>query len=98
MGNFYFNDFFAALQNFKLIVLRLYSKRNIVYSTPMRDLPINPPYVDSRVDSITFTMGDPMPESMIFCIKRLLKAAGISQNCHILVFFRGFRRGKDHLR
>ncbi len=34
---------------------------------------------------------------MIFCIKRWLKAIGIAQNCHILVFFREFRRGKDNL-
>jgi hypothetical protein len=26
-----------------------------------------------------------------------MKAAGIAQNCHILVFFHGFRRGKDDL-
>jgi hypothetical protein len=27
-----------------------------------------------------------------------LKATGIAQNCHTLVFFRGFRRGKDDIR
>ncbi len=37
-------------------------------------------------------------KAMIFCTKWWLKAPGIAQNCHILVFFHGFRRGKDDLR
>jgi hypothetical protein len=56
------------------VVQRLYSKRNMVHVwTPMPKLTITSPYVVSRVDSNTFTMGigqpyarvdlNPMPKS-----------------------------------
>jgi hypothetical protein len=32
---------------------------------PMMELTISSPYVNSRVDSNTFTMGNPMPESTL---------------------------------
>jgi hypothetical protein len=39
---------------------------------PMPELNITSPYVHSRVDSITFTMGNPMPESTLtLCQSRL---------------------------
>jgi hypothetical protein len=39
---------------------------------PIPELTITSPYVHSRVDSITFTMGNPMPESTLtLCQRRL---------------------------
>ncbi len=39
---------------------------------PMPELTITPPHVNSRVDSNTFTMGNPMPESTLtLCQSRL---------------------------
>jgi hypothetical protein len=32
---------------------------------PMPEFTLTSPYVDSRVDSNTFTMGDPLPESTL---------------------------------
>ncbi len=40
-------------------------KKNMVYGDPMPELTITSPYVHSKVDFNTFTMGNPMPESTI---------------------------------
>ena len=40
-------------------------KKNMVYGTPMTELTITSRYVHSRVESNTFTMGKPMPESTL---------------------------------
>ncbi len=40
-------------------------KKNMVYGTLMPWLTITSPYVDAGVDSITFTMDNPMPESAL---------------------------------
>ncbi len=49
---------------------------------PMPELTITSPYVHSRVDSNTFTMGNPLPESTLtLCHSRLyspVRAFGIS--------------------
>jgi len=48
------------------ILRRPYPKKNIVYGwDPMPEMTINSPFVHSRVDPNTFTMGNPMPESTI---------------------------------
>jgi hypothetical protein len=47
-------------------------KKNKVYADPMPELTITSPYVHSGVDSNTFTMGNPMPDStLILCQSRL---------------------------
>ncbi len=46
-------------------------KKNMVYGTPMPELTITSPYVHSRVDSNTFTMANPMPESTFSPSQRL---------------------------
>jgi hypothetical protein len=40
-------------------------KKNMVDGTLMPELIINSPYLHSRVDSNTFTMGNPIPESTL---------------------------------
>jgi hypothetical protein len=48
-------------------------KKNMVHVwDPMPEMTITSPYVHSRVDSSTFTMGNPMPESTLtLCQSRL---------------------------
>ncbi len=45
--------------------LRPNLKKSMVYGTLMSELTITSPYVYSRVDSSTFTIGNPMPESTL---------------------------------
>jgi hypothetical protein len=44
-------------------------KKNMVYGTHMPELTIISPYADSRVDSNSCTMGNPMPESTLTLCK-----------------------------
>jgi hypothetical protein len=48
-----------------LTVSEAESKGKHVVWDPMPELTITSPYVDSSVDSKTFTMGNPMPESAV---------------------------------
>ncbi len=66
--------------------LRPNPKKNMVYGwDPMPELTTTSPYVHSRVDSNTFTMGNPMPESTFYpsqgfgfslCFVELVKDTG----------------------
>jgi hypothetical protein len=69
-----------ALEQYDLADVRPNPKKNMGIRDPMPELTITSPYVHSRVDSITFTIGNPyarvdlnpMPESdLTLCQSRL---------------------------
>ncbi len=97
MGLNFFNDKFSIKSTFLKVTGRYIHQKRFTFVNIFATFIGCTFFVDKLLMNTTVVFGQKI-KAMIFCTKWWLKAAGIAQNCHFLVFLREFRSGKDNFR